>query len=256
MKFLVNAPPYNDKSAGIMMLYTLNDQLLRLGYESHIALIGESVSVHDDTIVIYPEVINGNPLKAKKVVRYYLNREGMAARNKVDPSPADFILAFSRMYHANPHAILRYDKINPYCYNIEKPTSTRNLNCTYIGKGVFYSDQCKVVGGTIEITRTAPAEKEALADLLRVTKLLFTYDVCTLLNTEAIISGAIIIPLLFYPYNSEDLEFPFGYIENGVVKLPEDYDEKRESYISMILGFNLEEQTRNFALKAIAHFSP
>lgn len=255
MKFLVYAPLYNEKSAGIMMLYTLNDELKRLGYESEIILIGEIFSVPDDAIVIYPEVVDGNPLFAKNVVRYFLNREGMAARNKVNPSPNDFILAFNKLYYENPHATLRYEKLNPHCHFEITPNSTRKLDCTYIGKGIFYSDQCKVIPGTIEITRTAPLDKEALADLLKITKLFFTYDICSLINSEAIICGAIVVPLLFYPYNSDELEYPYAYIENGVVRLPEDYENKREAYISMIRGFDLESQTRNFASKAIAHFS-
>jgi len=170
MRFIVNAPDFSNKSAGNVMLYTLNEELNRLGYKSEILKFLEKRTITDDTIVIYPEVIDGNPLNAKNIVRYYLNREGMAAGNAVNSGPNDFILAFNKLYHPSPDAILRYEKIDPNFYSTEISPLNRRLDCTYIGKGLHYSEYCKVIDGTIEITRTAPAMKEGLANLLRQTR--------------------------------------------------------------------------------------
>lgn len=254
MKFVVSAPPYTDKSAGVVMLYLLRDELKGLGYDAEIVLFDTIKPISDDTIVIYPEVIEGNPLKAKNVVRYFLNREGLASGNRVNPSPDDFILAFNAMFHESPQAIVRYEKLNPHVYLGSTPTIDRRLDCTYMGKGAMYSDQCKVVEGTIEITRSAPADRQGLADLLRQTRFLFTFDVCSALNSEAIICGAVVVPLMFYPYKSEELEFPFGSIVNRSIHVSEDYGQKREAYLSMIQGFNLAAQTETFAQMAIAYF--
>ena len=84
-----------------------------------------------------------------------------------DLSPGDFILALNPLCHQSPHAILRYENINPHCYFSGRPTSGRRLGCARIGKGLMYSNACKVVDGTIEIAREAPAEKQGLLDLLR-----------------------------------------------------------------------------------------
>ena len=120
----------------------------------------------------------------------------------------------------------------------------------------MYSDECKVIEGTIEITRTAPAEKEGYADLLRQTRFLFSYDCYSKVNAEATICGAIVVPLLlFHPYKAEELEHPFASIVDNAVHIPPDYEEKRGAYISMLQGFNLAKQTESFAQKAIAHFS-
>jgi len=255
MRFVVTAPPYSDKSAGIVMLYLLRDELKGLGYDAEIMPFDKPITIPDDTIVIYPEVVDGNPLKAKNVVRYYLNREGMASGNKVNASPNDFILAFNKLYHDNPQAIIRKENLNPHCYFGNKLTLNRKLDCTYIGKGSMYSDQCRVIDGTIEITRTAPADKEGLADLLRQTRFFFTYDICTALTSEAIICGAIVVPLLFHPYKAEELEYPFGSIIDNSIHIPPDYEQKRGALISMLQGFDLAKQTESFAQKAIAHFS-
>lgn len=256
MKFVVTAPPYNEKSAGCVMLYTLRDELKGLGYDAEIMQFNQSQPVNDDSIVIYPEVIDGNPLGAKNVVRYFLNREGYASGNKVNASPNDFILVFNKLYHDNPHAIVRVENLNPHChFDGSKLTMDRNLDCTYIGKGSMYSDECKVVEGTIEITRSAPADKRGLADLLRQTRFLFTYDICSALNAEAIMCGAVVVPLMFHPYKAEELEFPFASVEANALSISIDYEKKRADYLSMITGFNLAQQTEAFAQKAIKHFS-
>jgi hypothetical protein len=256
MKFIVTAPPYNPKSAGCIMLYLLCDELKGLGYDAEIMQFDKPKKIDDKSIVIYPEVIEGNPLEAKNVVRYYLNREGFASGNRVNASPNDFILSFDKLYYSNPHAFLRYENINPHFYfDGAKPTLERSLDCTYFGKGIMYSNECKVIEGTIEITRTAPAEKQGLADLLRQTRFLFTYDVCTALNSEAIICGAIVVPLMFHPYKEEELSFPFASAKEDSIYIPDDYEEKRKEYLSRILNHNLAEQTESFAQKAIAHFN-
>ena len=255
MKFVVTAPPYSDKSAGIVMLYLLRDELKGLGYDAEIMPFDKPITIPDDTIVIYPEVVDGNPLGAKNVVRYYLNREGLASGNKVNASPNDFILAFNKLYHDNPHSIVRYEDVSPHCYFGSKLTLNRKLDCTYIGKGSMYSDQCKVIEGTIEITRTAPAEKEGYADLLRQTRFLFSYDSFSKVNAEATLCGAIVVPLMFHPYKAEELEHPFASIVDNAVHIPPDYEQKRGEYISMFQSFNLAKQTESFAQKSIAHFS-
>ena len=256
MKFVVTAPPYNNKSAGAVMLYTLCDELKRLGFDAEIMQFDKAAPIPDDAIVIYPEVIDGNPLKAKNVVRYFLNREGYASGNKVNAGPNDFILAFNKLYHPNPHAIVRIENLTKHAYLAgSKPTMERKLDCTYIGKGLFYSDKCKVIEGTIEITRTAPAEKQGLADLLRQTRFLFTYDSCSALSAEAILCGAVVVPLMFHPYTAEEIECPFATVSENAIFIPDDYEEKRKDYLSMVLNFDLAKQTEEFAKKAIKHFN-
>lgn len=256
MKFVVFAPEYRANSAGIVMLYKLCDELKKLGYSAEIMQMTKPYQVDDDTILVYPEVVDGNPLKAKNVVRYFLNREGFASGNKVNAGPNDFILAFHKLYHPSPNAFVRFENVHPSFYFAgTKPTLERKLDCTYIGKGSMYSDKCKVIDGTIEITRTAPAEKEALADLLRQTRFLFTYDICSAIVNEAIVCGTVVVPLMFHPYKADELEYPFATVSENAIFIPEDYEEKRKDFLSVILNLDLEKQTAEFAQKAISYFS-
>ena len=74
-KYLIVTPFYRNNSAGIRVLYELQKHLIRAGYDAK--TINEiSHTAQDDEIVIYPEIVFGNPLKAKKVVRYILNVPG------------------------------------------------------------------------------------------------------------------------------------------------------------------------------------
>jgi len=97
MKFIITAPPFNEKSAGCVMLYTLSNKLKELGYDTEIIPLTQPQVIPDDTILIYPEIIDGNPFGAKNVVRYFLNREGYVSGNKVNAGPNDFNFSFSQV---------------------------------------------------------------------------------------------------------------------------------------------------------------
>src|SRR3954469_3045856 len=86
--FLVWAPPYTHRSSGVRALYRLCHHLNNGGYPS--AIMSERVAndlpdwstpFHfgpvGDSIVIYPEIVSGNPLQARKVVRWALNNPGL-----------------------------------------------------------------------------------------------------------------------------------------------------------------------------------
>jgi hypothetical protein len=87
-RILVVAPPYSSDCGGIMVLHKLVSNLINLGYDAYLyPMLGTdwfTVSKdnkyavttevdQENDIVIYPEIIEGNPLNVKKVVRYVLN---------------------------------------------------------------------------------------------------------------------------------------------------------------------------------------
>lgn len=229
-KFLIVAPRYTAKSAGIMVMHQLCHDLNALGYPAAIVLsdvqdvtysnnpkyFGPNLDFYaingeaelqrfiDEGIVIYPEIVKGNPLKAKKVVRYVLNTESFVSGNKMHESADDFILSYSPVYHKNPHALLTNLMHHP-AFNDENtlPALERTLDVTYIGKGSTYGE-CFVVPSSLEITRAYPKTKEELALVLKNTRYFFTWDYRSATITDAIFCGAIPVFMSSRPFKSFD----------------------------------------------------
>jgi hypothetical protein len=88
VKILIYSYDYNWRVGGIVVLHKLADLIAELGYETYI--IGKNristrgiptqidldlatrIAGNSDTVVIYPENLKGNPLKAKHVARWVL----------------------------------------------------------------------------------------------------------------------------------------------------------------------------------------
>ncbi len=229
-KFLIVAPAYTSKSAGIVVMHQLCHDLNALGYPTAIVLsdvkdvtysnnptyFGPSLDYYalngeaelqkfiHEGVVIYPEIVKGNPLSAKKVVRYILNTEGFVAQNQMHESPDDFILSYSPVYRKYPHAFLTKIPYNPL-FNAENtlPTHERTLDVTYVGKGDTYG-ACFTVPNSLEITRIYPKAKQELALVLRNTRYFFTWDYRSAVITEAILCGAIPVFMSPAPFASFD----------------------------------------------------
>ncbi len=136
MKFLIATAAYTHLSGGILVLHQLCDALCCAGHDASLVFFHDGEAPHfkwavsanpahygpglqhaqipmenataglrtylDEGITIYPDLIEGNPLDAKHVVRYFLYKN-----LSYHPAPSgEYLLAFSRVYHPNPHKIL------------------------------------------------------------------------------------------------------------------------------------------------------
>ena len=229
MKFVIVAPPYHAKSAGIVVMHELCDSLNRLGHTATSILTinsngftnpnekrffepellrheidtdNEFNTFIEDGIVIYPEIITGNPLGGKRIVRYLLNKEGAIGGNSMEASEKDFILSFSKSFQddANAYLIKLSENSIFNCEN-SKPTADRTLDLTYIGKGNNY-DQCFVVKNTLEITRLWPQSRQELAILFKQTRFFYTWDAISQTNIDALFCGAAPVFLTARPHDS------------------------------------------------------
>lgn len=89
MRIIIYSPSYEESSGGITVLHKLCDLLIQEGFNAGFYVeVGSSFYVNssysynkfnnseidpEQDIVVYPEIVFGNPLNVKKVVRYIMN---------------------------------------------------------------------------------------------------------------------------------------------------------------------------------------
>lgn len=150
--------------------------------------------VSKNTIVIYPEIVYGNPLMAKKIVRWFLFHN----RYPNDPNAYgknELSFAFREIFNDpkyNPTC--RLLKINHFDATLYKQTNfgERNGNCYILRKGKGRSDLPKEFDGPI-IDNLPEDEKVAVFNRC---KYCFDYDTQTFYATIACVCGCIPIVVM------------------------------------------------------------
>lgn len=276
LPFIVAAPVYDHRSAGIRVLHTLCNELNRCGREAYLLFYqfrpegGQNFYWSDGTLgycpehssikrfptptspellqamvansyVVYPEVIQGNPLAAPRVIRYVLNNPN-ANMYPMAHSETDFLVSFHESYWNEPNHLLTILANEPFFNDLNtQPTLQRRMDCTYIGKGAKFGE-CFKIPGTALIERVWPADKESLAVLLRNTRYLFTWDVVTQTHTDAIHCGAIPVILRWAPYSPQIYDTEFGRLPYADIRIQgssldvvldfESYQDQRVKYLA------------------------
>jgi len=178
LNFVIYSPPYKNCSAGIRVLYKLADMLNGLGHTA--ICTDKEPNIQDNFIVIYPEIVKGNPWNAKNVVRYYLNVAGKLGGNEINDA-SEMMVGYSKQFgNFKDSEILFIDVFNGFDYSYEEKYIE---SCFWIGKGKYVD--CDCIKDSIEITRTYPHTREELAVLLKRTKVFYSFDYCTGLTEEA-----------------------------------------------------------------------
>jgi hypothetical protein len=168
----------------------------------------EDENILREAIVIYPEVMHGNPLAnagAHRVVRWMGNKEGVLRKNDMGAGLRDFILAHSKVISDKAHHVLFYCNIKPEFLENDSEVSLRHMNATYIGKGHLYGE-APIMRNTLLIERHWPCVPGQLAWLLRRIEYFYTWDCWTQTNLDAIISGCIPVFMRYKPFTSEEID--------------------------------------------------
>ena len=301
MKFIVLARPYNPKSQGCVLLHKLAHTLNKLGHEAALLFFngyGNQTEAYFTTdrnfycsdfiykniqdlnawkkfkekaIIVYPEIISGNPLNGDYVVRYLLNREGFIKKGvMINPSISDFILTHSYHYHQSPDFhLFNYQGNQLFNTMGTKNFYERKIDLTYIGKGSKYT-KCFKVNDTIEVTREWPTNKLELANLFKNSRFIYTWDCITATVMDAILCGAFPIFMTYAPLTKNEVYNP---IDFGL-SIPEiSYEESliplEQSKINEINYFIIEASNKIFqadldwkknvdlfSQKLVNHFNP
>lgn len=219
--YYIVTPPYSRFSAGIKALHLLCHGLNRLGHNAFVQIVPDLPvglpATHPDLltprltqdivdfhyaekrtpIVVYPEVIEGNPLGAPVVVRYILNFPGLLGGNDVF-SDDEILFCYSRVLASAvgcPEQVLFVPASDTNVFHPGRPDQPRSGSCYYAYKyqlqhnGPLFAQ----TRDSLEITREQSPEQ--LAEIFRRSERLYCYE-NTAIALEAALCGC---PAIFLP---------------------------------------------------------
>jgi hypothetical protein len=193
-KYIIYSPEYT-KSNGVRALYTLHDRLRAQGYEAYIFCLGSHIgdyhyltevsrAMRENDIVVYPEVVAGNPLRFHRVVRWVLFFPGELGGAKTY-HPGEVLFTWSKSYMEAP--LLTVPSIDTSLFFDEGLPKMQD--CCFVHKGGRWR-HLPELEGLLEINMTFPETREHLARVLKTTGTLYSFDSNSLLNAEARLCGA------------------------------------------------------------------
>lgn len=214
--YIIVTPGYRHNSNGVKTMHYLAHCINEAGgYAALLSCDGNSnlnpdwstcwssSVLPDDDIVIYPDIISGNPLDAQRVVRWYLNRPGYVSGVPVSPGPHDLIYDHSAVLGLGHPVLHLLPPAHPAFFAHGK--EQRQWNCVYQGKSHTRHRLPGLNKDKIEITRDWPETPENLAKLLRHANCLYTYDPLSATCLDAVLCGCLVVVVPTPPYGFKDL---------------------------------------------------
>lgn len=209
-KIILWTPKLDYQVGGIVVLHQLANDLMNLG--CHVLLynpeghryenpfcnqFAERRDVDNSSVVIYPEVIEGNPLKAKNVVRWMLCDIGVHTSPFIYKSwhPKDLIFHFSSfnsLYKAEDLAILYTLWINPA---IENKGLKRSGSCYLYRKASRFHQDLQMIHPR-DAVMIDHCSNEEIIQIFNEKELFFNYDPHSYYDAMAVMCGC---PAVVYP---------------------------------------------------------
>lgn len=197
-------PELDITSGGIRVMYGLYGALLAKGQ-----IVYPNGSVTDESIGIYPEIITGNPLNTKHIVRYILNKPGTMGLGSSDgsfqPSPIEFaqtdvLWYFSRLFGESPTDNYMFLPIlNTQLFKDQGKLRTKKAY--FVGKGENTGEH---PSDALLIDRRLAQDQQNLADLLNECEVLYCYDPVTAMTELARLCGCRVV---IFPSSYTEVQF-------------------------------------------------
>src|SRR5262249_28693770 len=157
------------------------------------------VAVHSgpaaDSIVVYPETVSGNPLKAKKVVRWTLNTPGLIGGDTFY-SNEEMVFVFSPTQLSvvnksvsiplGPSRVLSVGLIDP-AHIYPDPNIDKVFDCSFTHKGAGIRARWPLPNeANLKRIEDVTPTMASLGDVLRRTRTLYSYDHKSTILKEAV----------------------------------------------------------------------
>ena len=241
--FYVYAPPWRDSSAGIRVLHYLchslnvigcpawlvltnpnsKNQVVNHGLKTPLlseALARQHIQSGQSPIVVYSETILGNPLKAKRVIRWILNFPGALGGSSHFPGH-EFIVSYSeniknRTSNCNNVLFLPAVDLDELPQSLEKQ---KGLALVYAGKyRSFIGSPPQLPENPIEIFRDGKKKLSRIEFLAQIAKAerIYLFENSTV-ATEAVLMNtiAIFVPNIFLGEIIAEFELGLGGVAVG-----------------------------------------
>lgn len=172
--------------------------------------------LNDDDIAIYPEHVQGNPLNAKKIVRYLLNKPYFLFGYGIDYTDTDYVLVFSKLIGKNlPILYILLDERDLFTKIRESTKRKEDTVSIYFGKCDY--DLLKINRKILKnirkqyknvhiITRQNPSREQTLK-MIAESDLMISFDPLSNLNYESTLLGTPVF-LVDDFYDTKDIELP------------------------------------------------
>jgi len=216
--YLIHAPAYKRTSGGVRALHKLCHCLNQAGQVAYVSTSATNPSwdtphpeqgvvnnIAVNGIVVYPEVVRGNPWNAKRVVRYILNRPGLLGGDKEYDS-AETLFSYSVLWQRFVPSGTRMLIVPVIETNIFNCTGDegRSGGAFWVGAKGRSLPRISETEGLVEITSSWPDSWEAMADLFRSVEVFYSYTNYTGLLTEARLCGCPAVVVAVEDYVRED----------------------------------------------------
>lgn len=196
--------------------------------------IWNSPEYPDDAIVIYPEIVNGNPLKIRNVVRWFLHQPGFHT-NKIDYSSGEIYFKFNNAIKdfTYPGSITSESELKVIYYPTEiyfNDNRKRDIECCFLvrkggNKNKEHPDNAVNIDN---LTHYQTAE------ILRRSKMFICYDDYTAYSIFAVLCGcpSYVVPgpgqtlESWYPDESDRYGISYGFSEEQKIWM-----ENTKSYV-------------------------
>jgi hypothetical protein len=280
VKFHFHIPEYNAYSNGIKTLWEAAYEFSKL-YQTTISsfyygglgetlpvkfsnLLGNPIDI-SQSVIIYPDCIEGNPLQAKFVARFLMAKPMILNGKIIGHGESDFVFSYS---HAVNKELPQYNLLLDELRNLKKIEPRKDIKqaSIYYGKcriGSDFKKSLMLIANYFDsfkiITRTQPNDKDILYQNISNSGLFISLDPLTSLCYESTLLGTptlILDPVFKNQY--DEFNYPlhdFYYdVKEGISAIKTLNRRIINSELEIQLNSNCE-KTKIIAMKIISHFS-
>jgi len=212
LNFVIFSPPFQANIGGVVALYNLARSIDEAGFACKVfdtnglrlsnnifEKYAIEANVNENTVVVYPEVIFGNPLNAKYVVRWILCEIGIHCPHDIYKTWGKDDFVYHHGTYNTEKDVKNYNILAPLYLNpvFKNHGKSRDGYCHIIRKGHKFHKALKYIHPQESLLLDDNLSQEILSEIFNIKEYLISYDPYSYINFLAALCGCIpiIIPM-------------------------------------------------------------